>query len=185
MAIKKIMFAQLQKIDATKRTVTGVMVSETPDAANEIFDYDASKAFFVDWSQHVSKSSGGKSLGNVRAMHQPISAGKLVDIQFDDEARKITCEAEIVDDGEWKKVEAGLYTGFSFGGKYVKKWKDPTDATKTRYSAKPHEVSLADLPCIPDATFDLTKIDGSTEAVKFATKEQSEFAAEEDRKSVV
>lgn len=180
--MNKVMFAQVTKVDAATRTVTGVMVSQTPDAANEIFDYDSSAPLFKAWSENVHKTSGGKSYGNVRAMHQPISAGKLIEFTPDDVAKNIVIKAEIVDDKEWEKVEKGVYTGFSFGGKYIKKWKDPNDATKTRYTASCGEVSLADLPCVPDATFDLTKLDGTHDVVKFVQPTAEELEA---RKAVI
>ena len=43
----------------------------------------------------------------------------------------------------------------------MKRWADP-DTGLTRYTADPHEISLVDLPCVPDATFDVVK-DGVVE----------------------
>jgi hypothetical protein len=57
--------------------------------------------------------------------------------------------------------------GFSIGGSYEKKWKDSADATKTRYTAAPAEISLVDNPCVPTATFSMVKADGSSEAKPF------------------
>ncbi len=68
---------------------------------------------------------------------------------------------------EWKKVEAGVYTGFSIGGAYVKRYRD---GAVTRYVARPSEVSLVDNPCNPDAVFQLVKQDGSTEARRFTRR---------------
>ena len=94
-------------------------------------------------------------------MHAAVAAGKLTDIAFDDDAKRITVVAKIVDDDEWRKVQEGVYTGFSQGGRYVKRWAD-ADSGLTRYTADPHEISLVDLPCVPDATFDVVK-DGVVE----------------------
>ena len=101
-------------------------------------------------------------------MHTPIAAGKLTDIAFDDDAKRITVAAKIVDDDEWRKVQEGVYTGFSQGGRYVKRWPD-ADSGLTRYTAEPHEISLVDLPCVPDATFDVVK-DGMVEKRAFAVR---------------
>ena len=101
-------------------------------------------------------------------MHAPIAAGKLTDIAFDDDAKRITVAAKIVDDDEWRKVQEGVYTGFSQGGRYVKRWPDP-DTGLVRYTAEPHEISLVDLPCVPDATFDVVK-DGVAEKRAFAPR---------------
>jgi hypothetical protein len=38
-------------------------------------------------------------------MHTPIAAGKLTAIAFDDNARRITVVAKIVDDDKWRKVQ--------------------------------------------------------------------------------
>ena len=84
-------------------------------------------------------------------MHGRVAAGKITEISFDDEGKRILIAAKIVDDDEWRKVEEGVYTGFSQGGRYVKRWSDPGSAL-TRYTAEPHEISLVDLPCVASAT---------------------------------
>lgn len=160
-------FARLAKVDVAKRQVTGVIASETPDAANEVFDYDTSKPHFEKWSSMVAKLSGGKSVGNVRAMHSNIAAGTLEEITFDDVAKSITVVANIVDDNEWNKVLKGVYTGFSIGGAYVKKWADKVNKALKRYTANPGEVSIVDIGCNPDATFTMCKADGMETEVRF------------------
>jgi hypothetical protein len=150
------LFLPLAKVDLDRRLVTGVATAETPDRSGEIFDYASSKPYFEKWSAEAAQASGGKSLGAVRAMHGSVAAGKLTDIAFDDDAKRVTVRAKIVDDDEWRKVQEGVYTGFSQGGRYVKRWADP-DTGLTRYTAEPHEISLVDLPCVPDATFDVVK----------------------------
>jgi hypothetical protein len=165
------LFLPLAKVDLDRRLVTGVATAETPDRSGEIFDYASSKPYFENWSAEAAAASGGKSLGAVRVMHTPIAAGKLTDIAFDDNAKRITVCAKIVDDDEWKKVQEGVYTGFSQGGRYVKRWADP-DTGLTRYTAEPHEISLVDLPCVPDATFDVVK-DGAVERRGFASRAET------------
>jgi hypothetical protein len=150
------LFLPLAKVDLDRRLVTGVATAETPDRSGEIFDYASSKPYFEKWSAEAAAASGGKSLGAVRAMHGATAAGKLTGITFDDAAKRVTVCAKIVDDDEWRKVQEGVYTGFSQGGRYVKRWADP-DTGLTRYTAEPHEISLVDLPCVPDATFDVVK----------------------------
>jgi hypothetical protein len=157
------MFIPLRKVDAAQRLVYG-SIDETPDRTREVFDYDTSKPNFAAWSAELHKASDGKSFGNVRAMHKTVAAGKLESIAFDDNAKRIDLVARIVDDAEWEKVEAGVYTGFSPGGKYEKRWKD---GEVTRYTAKPSEISLVDLPCIPSATFTLVKGEGLAEERPF------------------
>ena len=114
-------FARITKIDAANREVHGVMAEEAPDKAGEIFDYASSKPYVKAWSDEAVKQTAlagqDVSFGNVRSQHNPkVAAGKLVSIDFDDRNKKIPVIAKIVDDGEWAKVQEGVYTGFSIGG---------------------------------------------------------------------
>jgi hypothetical protein len=164
------LFLPLAKVDLDRRLITGIATAETPDRSGEIFDYASSKPYFEKWSAEAAAASGGKSLGAVRAMHGNVAAGKLTDIAFADDAKRITVCAKIVDDDEWRKVQEGVYTGFSQGGRYVKRWADP-ETGLTRYTAEPHEISLVDLPCVPDATFDVVKGD-VVERRAFASRDE-------------
>jgi hypothetical protein len=161
------LFFQLNKVDVVKREVYGRATQEVPDKSGEIFDYETSKPLFAAWSGEFEKSTDGKSLGNVRAMHKPIAAGKVTSIDFNDSEKAIDIVAKIVDDDEWKKVDEGVYTGFSIGGEYEKRWTDPTDPSLKRFTAKPTEISLVDNPCVPTAHFTMVKADGVSEERQF------------------
>ncbi len=88
----------------------------------------------------------------VRAMHQSIAAGKGEQAWIDDDG-KIHLRSVIVDDNEWKKVKAGVYRGYSIGGKPI--------------IARGHnieefdwiETSLVDRPKDPDAVFDIVRVE--------------------------
>jgi len=161
------LFVPLTKVDVEKRLVYGTIAEEIPDKANEIMDYQSARPEFEAWSAEIAKASDGKSVGNLRAMHGNIAAGKLETIAFDDEGKRIECCGKVVDDAEWAKVLEGVYTGFSMGGQYVRRWKDEGSPHLTRYTPRPAEVSLVDNPCIPTATFEVVKEDGSIELRKF------------------
>jgi hypothetical protein len=161
------LFAQIAKVDATKREVWGVATAEIVDKEGEIFDYKTSKPFFEKWSNEISKATDGKSLGNVREMHEPSAVGKLIDITFDDDMKQIRIGSKIVDDIAWTKCMEGVYTGFSIGGAYVKAWKD---GEYVRFTANPVEISVVDNPCVPSAHFTAVKADGTSEVRKFAEK---------------
>lgn len=163
------MFIPLTKIDAGKRLVYGVVTAETPDRGNEVCDYASTKPYYQKWSDEFRKASGGKSLGNLRAMHGKVAAGRVEAIHFNDDDKQIEVCAKIIDDAEWAKVEAGVYTGFSQGGGYVKRWPDENDPDLMRYTASPCEISLVDLPCLPSATFAMIKADGAVETMTFAS----------------
>lgn len=175
-------FAQLTKVDEEKRLVYGRAAEEMVDRSNEILDYAGSKPFFKAWSDEIAKDTNGASLGNVRAMHGKIAAGKLVDIEFMDEHKAIDVVAKVVDDNEWKKVLEGVYTGFSIGGSYGTRNVEKIDGKDiTRYVAQPSEISLVDRPCIPSAKFfDVHKADGSLAKVEFKAP-----AAEDEKEYIV
>ncbi len=169
--LKLDLFLPLTKVDVDERLVHGVATEEAPDRAGEILDYESSKPYFEAWSAAARQASGGKSLGAVRAMHNRVAAGKLTDIAFDDEGKRILVSAKIVDDDEWAKVVEGVYTGFSQGGRYVQRWTDD-DTRLTRYTADPTEISLVDVPCLPGATFEVVK-GGIVEERAFVSPETS------------
>ena len=110
------LFLPITKVDADRRLVYGLATAEVADRAGEICDYASTKPYYEAWSAAMNAASGGKSLGALRAMHGRVAAGKITDIAFDDEGKRILVAAKIVDDEEWRKVEEGVYTGFSQGG---------------------------------------------------------------------
>jgi hypothetical protein len=170
------LFAQLTKVDEARREVWGRLVQETPDRSDEIFDYESSKPHFKAWSDSFVDATDGKSLGNLRAMHGKVSAGKLISVDFVDAEKAIDIGTKVVDDNEWNKVLEGCYTGFSIGGSYVgeRKAEKIGDKDIKRYTAKPVEASLVDLPCIPTAKFfDIVKSDGAVLHKEFRPPEET------------
>jgi hypothetical protein len=161
------LFIPLQKIDQTQRLVFG-RIDETPDRRGEVMDYASSAPLYRAWSESMQLASGGANFGNVRVMHQAVAAGMLTAIEFDDETKAIDICAHIVDDEVWQKIELGVFTGFSPGGRFVRKWQD---GAFKRYTGQPEEISLVDRPCIPTATFTMIKADGVVEDVAFQINE--------------
>jgi hypothetical protein len=172
-------FVPITKVDAVKREVWGVLAEEAPDKSREIFDYASSVPHFKAWSEQFQKATVAagqeESKGNLRSMHEKIAAGKFIAIEYDDAAKKVLAGAKVVDDQEWAKVQEGVYTGFSIGGAYAKRWKD---GDLTRYTAVPAEGSLVDNPCMYGATFQVVKADGSSELRKFASAWKVELTDE-------
>jgi len=173
------LFMPLSKVDEAKREVSGILSAEVPDHASEIMDYESGKVEFEKWSKDAHKRSDGKSLGNIRAMHGNVAAGKLVQLVCDDASKSVSGTAKIVDDAEWNKVVEGVYTGFSIGGSYKRKWKDPDNAELTRFTPVLSEVSIVDNPCVPTATFELIRADGSSEIRKFKEVKKEPEAPEQ------
>ncbi len=159
------MFIPITKVDAARRLVYGLATAEAEDRVGEICDYASTKPNYEKWSAEIAKSTGGKSLGNVRAMHGAVAAGKVTQINFNDADRQIEICAKVIDDAEWEKVAEGVYTGFSQGGAYGRRWTDEDGLM--RYTAEPSEISLVDLPCLPQAHFEMIKADGARELRRF------------------
>jgi hypothetical protein len=159
------MFIPIIKVDAAQRLVYGLATAEAEDRAGEICDYASTKPNYEKWSAEIAKSTNGKSLGNVRAMHGAVAAGKVTKINFNDADKQIEICAKVIDDAEWEKVAEGVYTGFSQGGAYARRWTDEDGLT--RYTADPSEISLVDLPCLPQARFEMIKLDGARELRRF------------------
>ena len=151
----------LCKIDEERRLVIGRAVQEVVDRSGEILDYESAKPAFLEWSNSFVEATGGLSKGNVRVMHDSKRvAGKLVDLSFNDQDKAIDIVAKIVDDQEWKKVVEGVYTGFSVGGAYARKWTD--ESGQNRYTPRVSEITLVDRPCIQTCRIiELHKADGS------------------------
>lgn len=175
-------FVPLTKVDEEQRLVFGTITEEVVDQAGEMMDYEKSKGHFKKWSDDIHAASGGLSKGNVRVMHGLTVAGKLTELEFNDDDKSIEVCAKVVDDAEWNKVVEGCYTGFSVGGKYGKKWNAKDDEGKTikKYEAIPNEVSLVDNPCVKTATFSLVKADGAEEQVMFKVAAEEVAPVEEE-----
>jgi len=156
------LFLPLEKVDVLTGEVSGVMAEEAPDHAGEVFDYATGKAAVAEWSEGFAKATGGLSLGNVRRMHGPEAVGKLVRVEYDDQARKIRVVAKVTDPKALNDCREGVLTGFSIGGNYAKKWADPGNPALTRYTPKMAETSLVDNPCMLGARFDVVRAAGVT-----------------------
>ncbi len=157
-------FFPLVKADQENHRIYAVAAAEELDRAKEIMDYVSAVPEFQTWSKSHSDVTMGKSLGNVRAMHNPRHlAGKVEKLDFDDEKKTVRVCIKVLDPVDWLKVEEGGYTGISIGGGYRRRWDDPVQKGATRYTPRIGEISLVDAPCIESARFlELQKMDGST-----------------------
>lgn len=165
-------FVPLTKVDEEQRLVYGTITQEILDKSGEVMDYETSKPLFEEWSNGIHEASGGLSKGNLRVMHGLNVAGKVTEIDFNDEEKSIEVCSKVVDDTQWNMVLEGCYTGFSVGGSYAKRW---TDNGVKKFTAKPNEVSLVDNPCVPSATFALIKADGAEEEVEFKVEHDADL----------
>jgi len=93
--------------------------------------------------------------GALREMHGLTAAGATLSAEVgEDGATRIA--AHVVDPVAVKKVQHGVYKGFSIGGKVL--GRDPSDR-KIITKLKLNEISLVDRPCNPEAVIDMWKAD--------------------------
>lgn len=168
------MFMRMLKVDAKNRLLYA-RLDETPDSRGDVLDYDSSKPNFERWSDEMKKASGGKSMGNVRVMHNLREGGKVESMEFDDAAKAIDFCIKVVDDDVMHKCEEGIFTGISQGGEFGRRWRD---GRYTRYTAIPKELSIVDLPANRNSTFAMIKADGSEELRTFTTVDDAPTADE-------
>lgn len=136
------LYGTFSKVDAEQRIVGGVFTSEAIDVQDDMVDWDATKEAVDDW----------RKWSNIREMHQPSAVGVAVTIELDDTKKQAYLEAKIVDDAAWEKVVAGVYKGFSIGGKVLQAIKEAAGIRRIiRYIL--NEVSLVDKPANPEAVF--------------------------------
>lgn len=127
--------------------VWGYASSQTVDSDGEVITADAMKAAIPDYMK----------FGAVREMHGSNAAGTAIEIAVEDDGRTFF-GAHIVDPIAVTKVRAGVYKGFSIGGKVTAR----DDLNKSVIKGlNLTEISLVDRPANPDATFTCYKADGA------------------------
>lgn len=149
-------FVTFEKVSSDEeRIVEGYISSENLDDQNQIVTFDAIKKAIPDYMQWA----------NLREMHQPIAAGKVLVIKAvegDEHNKRWWIRAFVADDEAWKKVKLGIYKGFSIGGRSlpggieISKLQDGTPYQKLT-KLKLTEISLVDRPANPDAKITLWK----------------------------
>lgn len=164
-------FFQLRKVDEEKRLVHGRFSQSIVDRSGEMMDWETGRDAILSWSRSQSEASNGKSLGNVRGQHQKnAAAGRIVSIDVVEDEKAIDGAVEVVDDQDWAKVQKGVYTGFSIGGGYARRWTDTSTGVAIKmYTPRVEEISLVDRPCVQTAGFyEVVKCDGTTEQRGFS-----------------
>lgn len=129
--------------------VWGFASADTEDSDGEIITADAMK----------SALPGYMKWGAVREMHQAKAAGTAIEAEVQDDG-KTWFGAHIVDSEAVKKVKAGVYKGFSIGGKVTER--DELNKSVIK-GLNLIEVSLVDRPANPDAVFTMYKAEGLEE----------------------
>lgn len=135
--------SKTEKLEDGTLKVWGYASSEAVDSDGETITADAMKAALPDYLK----------FGAVREMHQPMAAGTAIEAEVQDDGRT-WFGALVVDPVACKKVETGVYKGFSIGGKVTAR----DDINKTVITGlRLVEVSLVDRPANPEAVFTMFK----------------------------
>jgi phage head maturation protease len=132
----------IAKIDAQERMVWGYASTEALDDQGETVTRAALAAALDDYMRFA----------NIREMHQPSAVGVATGAEIDDKGLYLA--ARIVDDEAWRKVAAGVYKGFSIGGRVTAR--APADR-RTITGLQLTEISVVDRPANPEAVFDCWK----------------------------
>lgn len=139
-------FTKVEEQEDGTLKVAGVASSEAQDSDGEIVTAEAMKAALPDYMK----------FGAVREMHTAWAAGTALKAEVDAEKRT-QFEALVVDGEAIKKVQSGVYKGFSIGGKVTER--DPDNKSLIK-GIKLIEVSLVDRPANPEAVFSMGKVEG-------------------------
>lgn len=137
-----LIFGKIEKtetLDDGSLIVHGVASSEAVDGSGEVITAEAMKAALPEYLKW----------GNVREMHQPSAVGKTIFANVNDDG-KTEVSVRVVDSEAIKKVNTGVYQGFSIGG--GKPQRDPKDE-KRIVGLKLSEISLVDRPMNPECVF--------------------------------
>lgn len=142
------LYAEISKseeLDDGTIKVWGYASTEVKDSDDEIIQAEAMKAALPDYMK----------FGAVREMHQAKAAGTAIEAKVEDDGRTYF-GAHVVDSEAVKKVKAGVYKGFSIGGKVTKR-DEMNKSIITGINLV--EISLVDRPANPEAVFTMFKAD--------------------------
>ena len=175
----------LSKIDKENRMVSGFASLDNADSQGDIIVKEANTAAF------------DRFRGNLREMHQPIAAGRMVKFReeefYDPKTQKfyngiwVDCHVSLGAQSTWEKVLDGTLQGFSIGGNVLKsknefvKEDDATRRFVTDYELV--ELSLVDSPAnVLANVFSIKKVSGSNDIVTgmiAETKSENVFLCEQ------
>lgn len=140
----KNIFAAISKVDDEQRMVYGIASTEALDVQGEVVTKEAMADALGDYMKFA----------NIREMHQPSAVGVAKSAEIDADGRT-HISVHVVDDSAWAKVKAGVYKGFSIGGKAVSKVEGVIKSLRLS------EISLVDRPANPEALITVWKADGA------------------------
>lgn len=159
-------FGKIEKQSDGSAYFEGFATVDELDKSDEIVAIEASRQAFGEWASEVGKMTGGKSHGNIRAMHAPIAAGRAMtheERKTEDGSDGIYLTGYIDDVPEATKALKGTYGGLSIAGSVKSREARTVDgrAVSAIVGYDLTEVSLVDRPCAPSAVLTMVKRDGT------------------------
>lgn len=153
------MFRQYGAIEKTEDRpeglyVRGIASTEAEDSQGERV---TAKAMRRALRGYFTKSATGELTGPIREMHQLSAVGKCISAEVDGQGRTHV-EAIIVDGPAAAKVRAGVYKGFSIGGRVPVNGRNKDDP-RIIEDLTLSELSLVDRPANSEAVIEMVKAD--------------------------
>lgn len=149
--------------------VFGTVSSEDIDVEGEIVEYEAVKKAASDYMRWAA----------IREMHQESAVGTALAVTCHDDTKTADLLAKVIDADAIAKCEAGVYKGYSLGGKKLRRGlrKVGAQTVPTVSEILWIETSLVDRPANGRASFTLMKRDTTEDAI---VEDELEKAAEAD-----
>lgn len=164
-------YSEILKVDKEQRIVEGYASTEAIDSDGEVIKKEAILRALDNYMKFA----------NVREMHQPSAVGVTLNAEMTERGLRIA--AKIIDDMAWKKVLAGVYKGFSIGGRALRRNVDYPNIIEDMELI---EISVVDRPANPEAVFECFKMSdlnkGDTMTTENQQKIDEEKKAEEAKK---
>lgn len=168
--------------------VFGLVSSEVLDRQNEITDFDGFMRAMKDWS------------GNIREMHQPIAAGRAIELLPNPDERNAYLRVRVSKGAPdtIAKVKDGTLAGYSIGGKVSPNGRIGAvvdESLMSKYALLPpaakgekvsilkdwscYEISLVDAPANPQAQISIAKAVGGEVTMSDVVRKEEEAAPAE------
>lgn len=174
-------WAEITKVDSEEHIVEGIASTDAVDTQPGVWKGETYEGDVIDPEAITAALPDYMQWGALREMHQPSAVGTVVKAEVID--GKLHIRAKIVDAAAWKKVEAGVYKGFSIGGKCLHALLEKLGLRTIRRVVKMAltEISLVDRPANPDARILLFKgADMDSEQIATEVADDTELAKAAD-----
>lgn len=155
----------MAKLDVTYAYAADIVKSERDPDTGDLMVYGKATGPDLDLDGQICDPTWLKTAmpawfewGNIREQHGMVAAG--VGTQLDQVGDDWYVTARIVDPGAVKKIEAGVYKGFSIGIKNARVVKDVKAPNGRITGGEIVENSLVDRPCNPTAKMSIAKSAG-------------------------